>query len=300
MIRELKTSLRKANVETRCEPLLRQRYSTLAPTTQARLASDCVGPEFGIHSPHTETDFQRQIRPQPDFIRDWVTAYQTNRTGFHRTSDLSTRNAAKSEPQSKSASQGSCIFPRFRELSLTQQNLLGPQGGERLFESTTLTDKQKACFLNITAALDWLRITIDNLVLKSVDQSEQSGIQVDQLLLEPTHLDDLQRQVEYAIQNKKILGDRGFIYDKPDKDHQGMNDWGARQLVTRESLQVGIGKNGAFIDIDRFGPRTDLVGLFGHIFGEVIPHKITHGKTDPFAVGKGLRKRGIDIRYICK
>jgi hypothetical protein len=70
-----------------------------------------------------------------------------------------------------------------------------------------------------------------------------------------------------------------------------MSDSGARQNVSRESLQVGFGALGAFSDIDRGNPQT-WFGFFVHV-GELV----TPGKTDPFAIGGALGK-GV-TKYNC-
>ena len=46
----------------------------------------------------------------------------------------------------------------------------------------------------------------------------------------------------------------------------GQSDFGVRQDVSRESMQIGIGRGGAFVDIDRFNPKRNV---FGHL-GEVL------------------------------
>ena len=48
--------------------------------------------------------------------------------------------------------------------------------------------------------------------------------------------------------------------------HPGMDRTLARQLVTRNALQVGWGPEGLFIDIDGYQPLRDVRSFFGHIF----------------------------------
>lgn len=45
------------------------------------------------------------------------------------------------------------------------------------------------------------------------------------------------------------------------------------------SLQATISQvtGDCYFDVDRFSPYSDLVGVFGHMFGEVIPHGIKAG-----------------------
>ncbi|MCA1837224.1 MAG: hypothetical protein LC674_00055, partial [Actinobacteria bacterium] len=85
-----------------------------------------------------------------------------------------------------------------------------------------------------------------------------------------------------------------FIKDTPvASKHPGMSDFGARQAVTREALQMGFGPKGAFADIDRGGARTDVAGFLIHM-GELV----TPGKTDPFEVGRSLGSKVTG--YTCK
>jgi len=160
----------------------------------------------------------------------------------------------------------------FSELTSKQQALLG-EGGEVRYDA--LTSKERLAFQVLTTRMDQLGLDTSGLKLKQ----QPEGIQQDRLMFEPgPGLDRLKGQVKAGI-------DSGvFKSDKPqEKHHPGMTDFGARQWNTRESMQIGMGKQGAFVDVDRFGAKTDLVGLFGHI-GEVL----TPGKTDLAAVAKRL------------
>jgi hypothetical protein len=127
-----------------------------------------------------------------------------------------------------------------------------------------LSDKQKACFLNITAALQWAGIKTDMQKPLSSDSSGW-GIQEDRLMF-AAPIGNLEEQVRAAIKNRSRRGDKGFVSDKPLKsEHKGMNYWGARQWVTTAAIQIGGGPEcpeGAFVDIDEFGARTDVVGFF--------------------------------------
>jgi hypothetical protein len=61
--------------------------------------------------------------------------------------------------------KGKTKFPTFEQLNDEQQRLLNTLGdGASKFNG--LSDKQKACMLNITAALQWVGIKTDMLRLK--------------------------------------------------------------------------------------------------------------------------------------
>jgi hypothetical protein len=88
-----------------------------------------------------------------------------------------------------------------------------------------LSDKQKACFLNITAALQWAGIKTDMQKPLSSDSSGW-GIQEDRLMF-AAPIGNLEEQVRAAIKNRSRRGDKGFVSDKPLKsEHKGMNYWG--------------------------------------------------------------------------
>ncbi|MFT3841601.1 MAG: LysM domain-containing protein [Myxococcaceae bacterium] len=157
----------------------------------------------------------------------------------------------------------SCTFPSFANLTKTQQAMLGENGAAK-YEK--LDPEQRACFLNITSAL--AKQGIDTSMLRVKDFNS------DRIFLEPQGLDQLKAQLQ--------KNPTEFPFDAPEaKFHPGMTDWGARQSTGHNSVQVGMGPAGGFIDIDRGNPKGDVVGLFTHI-GEVL----TPGKTNPFAIGK--------------
>ena len=87
------------------------------------------------------------------------------------------------------------------------------------------------------------------------------------------------------------------ISDKRPIGHDGVNAYGGRQKVTRNSLQLGINeaKTTVFVDIDYFNPEKR--GFLRHLFLEVLRNRFTGSTTNPFRVGRGL---GSDLtRYLC-
>ena len=206
------------------------------------------------------------------------------------------QNTGADKVASEQDGKGKTKFPTFEELNPDQRHLLNTLGdGASVFNG--LSDRQKACFLNITAALKSVGITTNGLSLKPLsDDKKRWGIQEDRLMFAPP-LGNLEEQVKRAVKNREKLGNLGFKSAKPLKsEHMGMSDWGARQWVTTTAIQIGGGEDGAFVDIDEFGPSTDVVGLFGHGF-EVLRNKITGNPTDPFKIGQKLRARQIETMY---
>jgi len=77
----------------------------------------------------------------------------------------------------------------------------------------------------------------------------------------------------------------------PDSSTQPTGRWSWRQNVARFSLQI-VEHSVAFeMDIDLFNPDQGAVPAFLHTLEVLRP-----GKTNPFRVMRGLRKRGIPVR----
>lgn len=163
----------------------------------------------------------------------------------------------------------------YEELSPKQQALLGENGAARY---ASLSSRERAAFMVLTTRMEQNGLDYSGLKLKP----QPEGIQSDRLMFDGSNKEAL-KKLEDQLRAGIAKGD--FKKDKPqEKHHPGMTDFGARQATTRESMQVGLGRDGAFVDVDRFGPTTDVVGFFGHI-GEVL----TPGKTDIFKVAKALK-----------
>jgi len=67
-----------------------------------------------------------------------------------------------------------------------------------------------------------------------------------------------------------------------------MNEWGFRQYVERNSLQIGGGSEGAFVDVDPWHPTFSGRSSRGHIFD--VSKGLLGIKTNPFKVGAALGK----------
>ncbi|MFV0389248.1 MAG: RHS repeat-associated core domain-containing protein [Pyrinomonadaceae bacterium] len=163
-----------------------------------------------------------------------------------------------------------CVFPEFKDLTDSQKKLL--VNGVETYSA--LNKRNKANFLKLTSVAGELNLDFGEM---KADPSKN----VDRLVLSGNS-DALRKSVNTAINNKTITK------DKP-HGHDGMDDWGGRQNVKRNSLQVGGDEkpeNGAFIDIDYYNPKKTR-SFFGHV-GEVLSNMVTGGKTDAFAVGRGL------------
>jgi hypothetical protein len=65
--------------------------------------------------------------------------------------------------------------------------------------------------------------------------------------------------------------------------HKGMSDWGVRENRSKYTVQIGFGKDGAFVDMDRYNPRTSGWNHAKH-WGEIL----TPGTMVPFKVAAAL------------
>jgi hypothetical protein len=128
-----------------------------------------------------------------------------------------------------------------------------------------LSDKQKACFLNITAALQWAGIKTDMQKPLSSDSSGW-GIQEDRLMF-AAPIGNLEEQVRAAIKNRSRRGDKGFVSDKPLKsEHKGMNYWGGATVGNYYGDPDWGGPEGAFVRHRRVRRTYRCGWLFWHTY----------------------------------
>jgi len=165
----------------------------------------------------------------------------------------------------------------YSELTPNQQRLLGADG-QRGYDA--LPPRNRAAFIVLTTQMDKLGVDYSGMQLKGGG----TGVHVDRLMLEqrpddPTGQQRFQQSVEAGIQAGR------FESEKPNGGlHPGQSDFGVRQNVSRESMQIGIGPEGAFVDIDRFNPRKNVLGHLGEV--------LMPGETD---MGQVARALGIDL-----
>ena len=85
---------------------------------------------------------------------------------------------------------------------------------------------------------------------------------------------------------------------KPNEDkpsplfHRGMTDFGARQDVAQNALQIGLGPKGIFIDIDPYNPK-----YYPGMHSIDASRGLVGFKTNPFEIGMALGK-GV-VGYEC-
>lgn len=80
------------------------------------------------------------------------------------------------------------------------------------------------------------------------------------------------------------------------KNHGKTAVRGWRENTPCWSLQVILHRLDRFeLDVDRFNPDFGAWYAGRHWLQEVLPNRLGRRKTDPFAVERGLRKRGIPV-----
>lgn len=189
---------------------------------------------------------------------------------------------ASNSSQKKS---GNCDFPDYDKLTDAQKSVLGNNASNY----TNLNDREKANFLNITGAAAAAGVDLRGI------EANFAGGETDRLIFSGDNAGLLRTAFENAP-----AGD--FNNSPPSGlSHPGQSDWGGRQSVGRNSLQIGGGRGtggtaSAFIDIDYFNPGRGIFNLLGHA-GEVIYNRFGN-ETNPYRIGKGLGKAVTG--YSCK
>ncbi|MFP2929989.1 hypothetical protein ACLESO_33300 [Pyxidicoccus sp. 3LG] len=165
------------------------------------------------------------------------------------------------------------LTPAYDQLSERQRDLLGA-GGRRIYDS--LPSLQRGGLLLLTQRMDTLGIDYSGLHIKG----GSGGIEQARLKLDgtPEALARLRRSFEDALRDGR------FLFEAPSGVfHAGENDTGGRENRADYSLQLGIGPEGAFVDIDRYNP---LVGKGAeHFFLEVL---IGGNTVNPFDAARYL------------
>jgi hypothetical protein len=165
----------------------------------------------------------------------------------------------------------------FDELSAKQQGLLGANG-RALYEG--LTPKQKGVFLLLTQRMERAGVDLSGLRLKGGAEGIRGDNKRFDLRFEPdpAALARLKASAEAGVRSGK------FFEEKPYAPfHGGMSDWGVRESRPKYAMQIGLGKDGVFVDMDRYNPRTSGWNHVKH-WGEIL----TPGNMDPFKVAPEL------------
>jgi hypothetical protein len=140
-------------------------------------------------------------------------------------------------------------------LSDTQRALL-PQGCEEGFHG--LPDEKKAIFFILTEACDSVDFDLKGQKLKG----GLAGIREDRLFFDS----DPEAMARFKEEIRKGIAAEHFLAAKPNAEHHpGMSDKGVRENRSKDSLQAGVGPEGAFIDMDHWNPLFGLFHKLGHL-----------------------------------
>ena len=172
-----------------------------------------------------------------------------------------------------------CTWPRWSELDPTQRALLSPT------RYAGLERRQRAAFLNISAALRAAGLDLEGLTLVEVRR--------DRLLFAPEGVERLRSSLERACADGRFKPARPHS-----RLHPGMAESGARQARARHALQLGFGRAGAFADIDAWNPAMGFRPGLLHA-AEVGWHHLSGSRTDPLRVGRALG-RGVVGYTVCR
>lgn len=102
-----------------------------------------------------------------------------------------------------------------------------------------------------------------------------------------------QRTPEFVAAIEQLCA--SSVLAKAEAGNHGMSsEQGYREEVSGCSAQIIVHTWFVEMDFDLHNPW-DVVGVLGHLFGEVLPNKIRKKATDPEIVAQALRKRGFDV-----
>ncbi len=164
----------------------------------------------------------------------------------------------------------------WAELSAGQQAMFG-QGGAATYAK--LSTEQRGIFLVLSARMEQTGVDLSRLRL----DDPVKNIRPNRMLLsKDAGMDSLRADLERNIRSGQYNEFKPFGLF-----HGGYDDFGTRDNRDTFTMQIGMGKDGAFVDVDHFYPR-GAWGWLRHIGEILIP-----GKPSAQDVASAL---GIDIR----
>ena len=162
---------------------------------------------------------------------------------------------------------------RFEELSVAQRHLFGANGAQTYAK---LSSEDRAVFLLLTTRMDRAGMDYSGLTLKDPLET----IRRNRLLF--NH--DAQGVAKLRASIDKGLAGGSLYEDKPfGPFHAGMSDWGVRESRFKWTMQLGGGKDGVFVDVDRYNYKAGWKGWLGHASELLVP-----GKPNPLDIAREL------------
>ena len=191
--------------------------------------------------------------------------------------NLVSTSDAKLIPPSKNLAPG--FMPTFAQLDPQIANLIGPNARDS-YDSMSV--KKKMAFLNIISALNQVMDTKDLEIVSMKD---------DRILFSKSSIPFIVSRMD------KLVEDGIFINAKPSSFwHKEMSLSGYREKIKNYSLQIGIGEDGAFADIDIHCPKYNRKQWWLHV-KEMAGNLFFRRTTSPVNVGNALRARGVSLPY---
>lgn len=154
----------------------------------------------------------------------------------------------------------------FDSLTPVQRSLFGPNGAQTW---SKLSKDNREVFVLLTGRLAANGVDLTGLRLKKPLET----IRRNRLLFEndPVALGKLKAQLQGEIKEGSFVKDSVFPLF-----HWGMSDFGVREDRKNWTMQLGMGSNGAFVDMDRFNFKRGLDAFIGHTAELIHP-----GRPDP-------------------
>ncbi len=164
----------------------------------------------------------------------------------------------------------------WSELSSGQQAMFGAGGAQTYAK---LSSEQRAIFLVLSGQMERTGIDLSKLRL----QDPVNNIRPNRILLspDPAGMASLRADMKRGIESGRYESSKPFGLF-----HSGRADEGIRDNRDEFSMQIGMGKDGAFVDVDHYKPK-GLGGWLKHIGEILVPGK-------PSA-REAARAMGIDI-----
>jgi hypothetical protein len=166
-------------------------------------------------------------------------------------------------------------------LGWAQIDLLNRSNGGKGIDWNTLTPAQKVMFEVITAVAMQDKIDFSNFTINSIqvkDENRSGG--PSELYLDWVH------NSEKAIQSFVDSLANNPLFKSAPLPHAGYDLGNFRETRATDSLQVGIGEKGVFMDIDPHNPSYgDAVSLGGHL-ADMGAHALTGSDTNYWKVAQ--------------
>ncbi len=130
----------------------------------------------------------------------------------------------------------------------------------------SLSAEQRTLFDIITWRMEEAGLDLSRLRLSSAPNS----VRPNQLRFknDPWGLAHLRQQLKAGVRRGQYYVDKPF-----ELFHRGLSEFGVRENRPTWTLQYGFGKNGAFVDLDRFNYKAGAFGYLAHTAEVMFPGK---------------------------